>query len=73
MTGETPTNMVQSGLSSASQGNIRNGFLPSAVRKLKQFWGGLIHSNLSTSDFLLFPDMKIHLTGIFRFIAKIKN
>jgi len=73
MTGETPKNMVQSVLSSASQGNSTNGLLPSAVRKLKKLCGGLIHYTLSTFDFLLFPNMKKQLTGRFRLIAKIET
>jgi len=34
--------------------------------------GGPTHFALSTSDLLLFPNMKIQLNGIIGFIAKIK-
>jgi hypothetical protein len=72
-TRETPTNTALSGLSSASwQGSSTNGFFSSAVRNWKQLRRGPIHSALATSDVLLLSNMKIQITGRFRFIAKIK-
>jgi hypothetical protein len=67
MSGENAhSEMVSALLQDASQHVI----MPSAVPKLNQIGCGPTHNTLATSDVLLFPNMKIELTGRFSFMQR---